>query len=165
MKPETSRAATVAGNRPPLPSDFAASETPHLSIAAADRYRDPSPSEHERVTAAVVAARRAYDLAHRLNREVGSEVCGDPAWMMLLDLFMTSMAGKRLSVTSLCIGSRAPSSTALRYLMLLCKDGLAERIADQRDGRRSHVLLTAAGLRAMLDILAPEITPTMGDQA
>lgn len=75
----------------------------------------------------------------------------DPAWDMLLDLAAATVERKPVSVTSLCIASSAPSSTALRYLGDLIKVGLIERVADKTDRRRVFVILTSAGLSALSD--------------
>jgi DNA-binding MarR family transcriptional regulator len=53
-------------------------------------------------------------------------------------------------VTSLCIASGAPTTTALRRIEDLAEAGLIERMPDPADRRRILVRLTEAG-RARMD--------------
>jgi predicted transcriptional regulator len=70
---------------------------------------------------------------------------GEPAWDILLDIANAEVAGKRLSVTSVCIGACVPATTALRWLKILETKGLIFREGDGADARRSYVRLTATG--------------------
>lgn len=88
----------------------------------------------------------------RLREEaVGSKLFSDPAWDMMLDLYAAHLDRKRVSVSSLCIASAVPSSTALRWIGLLADQGLVERVEDHLDGRRIWVQLTALGQQRMRD--------------
>jgi DNA-binding IclR family transcriptional regulator len=78
---------------------------------------------------------------------------GEPAWNILLDLFISGAANRTLSVSAVCIGARSPAATALRYLSLLQEAGLVERSPDTSDARRSHVRLTSKGWSKMLGFL------------
>lgn len=73
----------------------------------------------------------------------------DPAWDMLLDLTHAHLSGKRVSVSSLCIASRVPATTALRRISDLVSEGLATRVRDEADGRRVFVELTEDGFSRM----------------
>jgi DNA-binding MarR family transcriptional regulator len=70
------------------------------------------------------------------------ELFSDPAWDMLLDLYAAELSQVRVSVTSLCIASNAPTSTALRWISTLERENLIERRADPLDGRRFFLSLT-----------------------
>lgn len=78
-------------------------------------------------------------------RFFGSDLFADPAWDMLLDLTVARVEHRRVSVTSLCIASGVPTTTALRWIKLLKRAGLVERIEDDTDRRRAFVALTEAG--------------------
>ncbi len=65
----------------------------------------------------------------------------DPAWDMLLDLFAARAEGTRVSVSSLCIASGVPTSTALRWIAELERQNLILKHPDARDGRRTFVAI------------------------
>ena len=70
------------------------------------------------------------------------ELFSDPAWDMLLDLYAAELGQVRVSVTSLCIASNAPTSTALRWISALERQNLIERRPDPLDRRRFFMSLT-----------------------
>ncbi|MGE8141095.1 winged helix DNA-binding protein [Novosphingobium sp. NPDC080210] len=77
------------------------------------------------------------------------DLFADPAWDMLLDLTAARAEHLRVSVTSLCIASGVPTTTALRWIKLLEQSGLVKRIEDDTDRRRAFVTLTERGADAM----------------
>jgi len=77
-----------------------------------------------------------------------SEILGEPGYDMLLDLYISRMTHKRVSVSSLCIASGVPSTTALRWISILTGKGYFARESDPSDGRRYHVTLTDLGFDA-----------------
>ncbi|MEN9924708.1 MAG: hypothetical protein RL268_834 [Pseudomonadota bacterium] len=77
------------------------------------------------------------------------DLFADPAWDMLLDLTAARAEHLRVSVTSLCIASGVPTTTALRWIKLLEQAGLVKRIEDDTDRRRAFVTLTERGADAM----------------
>ena len=70
------------------------------------------------------------------------DLFGDPAWDMLLDLTAARAEHARVSVTSLCIASGVPPTTALRWIGQMTEGGLLERIEDETDRRRAFITLT-----------------------
>jgi len=74
-------------------------------------------------------------------RYLNSDLFFDPAWDILLDLLRAELAMQRVSVSSLCIASGVPATTALRYLKTMAERGMIIRHADTRDGRRVFVEL------------------------
>lgn len=77
------------------------------------------------------------------------ELFADPAWDMLLDLTAARAEHIRVSVTSLCIASGVPPTTALRWIAQMIEADLLERIEDDLDGRRAFLQLTDATSDAM----------------
>jgi len=69
------------------------------------------------------------------------ELFGDPAWEMLIDIFIHECEGNPLPVSSLCVTPSIPMSSALRLCQKLCDAGLINRIPDPSDGRRNFVSL------------------------
>jgi DNA-binding MarR family transcriptional regulator len=76
------------------------------------------------------------------TRHIDHSLFGEPAWDMLLDLFHCAEEGREVSVSSLCIASCVPGTTALRYISWLEEQSLIVRHKDRQDGRRIFVVLT-----------------------
>lgn len=80
--------------------------------------------------------------ARRLREEfLPSDLFADPAWDMLLDLLAARLEQERVSVSSLCIASAVPPTTALRWIRTLTEKGFVHRQADPHDGRRVFIAL------------------------
>jgi DNA-binding MarR family transcriptional regulator len=95
-------------------------------------------------------AARAWTRIRRMREKVlGADLFADPAWDMLLDLYVEHKAGRCPSVSSLCIASQVPVTTALRWISKLEHDGLVTRSHDPKDGRRIYVHLTASTIEAL----------------
>jgi Winged helix DNA-binding domain len=77
------------------------------------------------------------------------DLFADPAWDMLLDLTAARVEHVRVSVTSLCIASGVPPTTALRWITQLSDVGLFERVEDETDRRRAFIQLTDRAVDAM----------------
>jgi DNA-binding MarR family transcriptional regulator/DNA-binding NarL/FixJ family response regulator len=73
----------------------------------------------------------------------------DPAWDILLDLTAARAEHTRVSVTSLCIASGVPPTTALRWIGQMGCAGLLERIEDDADRRRAFIALSDRAADAM----------------
>jgi predicted transcriptional regulator len=71
---------------------------------------------------------------------------GEPAWDMLIDLFIAYEEKQNVSVTSLYIASRVPGATAHRWIAILEDEGLVYRTADPKNNRRIFIALTEKGL-------------------
>ena len=71
-----------------------------------------------------------------------SELFADPAWDMLLDLTAARVEQMRVSVTSLCIASGVPPTTALRWISQMTEAGLLDRVEDDLDRRRAFIALS-----------------------
>lgn len=74
---------------------------------------------------------------------------GDPTWAMLLDLVVANLENRTVSVSSACIASGAPTTTALRLINKLVGDAILDRIPDHKDGRRDFLAIAPA-VNAML---------------
>jgi len=77
------------------------------------------------------------------------DLFADPAWDMLLDLTAARVEHVRVSVTSLCIASGVPPTTALRWISQMSEAGLFERVEDETDRRRAFIQLTDRAVEAM----------------
>lgn len=111
------------------------------------------PNERHRIEreAYMLAEKAQLEYAQRRMRRkfVSPTLLAEPAWDMLLELFVQFAGQARVSVTSLCIASDCPSSTALRHITLLEEEGLVKRVAAAHDKRVTFVELTDEGVIAM----------------
>ena len=82
------------------------------------------------------------------------ELFADPAWDILLDLTAARAEHARVSVTSLCIASGVPPTTALRWIGQMIDSGLLKREQDDMDRRRAFVALTDDAADAMAHYFA-----------
>ncbi len=123
LSEEVSRiAGTLArlSTEPTDKSDTSAPAVPDLSI---------------KTVASVIRARRLR------SRYFPEELFADPAWDIMLDLLHAELMQTRVSVSSLCMASAVPATTALRWISSMVQQGLILRHGDPRDRRRVFVEL------------------------
>jgi hypothetical protein len=117
------------------------------------KYAPPAANAHSNgpldQTRAAALALELYESRRRRVKLFGADLFGEPAWDILLDLFMATATGKRISVSSACIGAAVPSTTALRWLAVLEARHLIVRENDDSDARRSHVRLSEVAQKLM----------------
>lgn len=99
-------------------------------------------------------AEELYRDRQKRRSTFSADLFGEPAWDMMLDLYVAEKRCQQVSVTSACIGSQVPTTTALRCIVKLEQYGLIERIQDQADARRLFVRLTIDGYTKMTEYLA-----------
>lgn len=83
---------------------------------------------------------------------------GEPAWDMLLDLFIAKVRGARVSTTSLCLAANVPQATGLRWVGMIVKAELARRYRAPDDARLKLVEITPEGFRLMRRCVAENVT-------
>ena len=93
--------------------------------------------------------RRIIRQRHLRSRFFEPGLFADPAWDMLLDLAAARAEHKRVSVTSLCIASGVPPTTALRWIGVMTAAGLLEREEDDSDRRRAFIILSDKAVDAI----------------
>lgn len=76
------------------------------------------------------------------GRHLDAQLFADPAWDMLLDLTAARAEHRRVSVTSLCIASGVPPTTALRWIGQMVDQGQFVRVGDKSDRRRAFIELS-----------------------
>ncbi len=141
-------------------------QPPHGSVADGSAFRFEAPrstyaapdadSSAERLLRATRPALPDPRLVRRIVRQrqlrarfFDGELFADPAWDMLLDLTAARAEHNRVSVTSLCIASGVPPTTALRWITQMTEAGLLERVEDESDRRRAFITLTDKAADAM----------------
>ena len=105
-------------------------------------------AESLRIAKMLYEARRRRDAASSVKG-----LFGEPGWDILLDLFIARKTRTALQVSSVCAGAGLPSTTVLRWIARLEREGLIVRVADQEDARRRYVSLTTRGLRLTTSLL------------
>ncbi len=123
------------------PAPAFAAETEDGSERLARAVRPPLPDPR--------LVRRILRQRQLRGRFFDGDLFADPAWDMLLDLTAARAEHERVSVTSLCIASGVPPTTALRWIGQMTEAGLFERVEDDTDRRRAFVALTDKAADAM----------------
>ncbi|WP_194954899.1 helix-turn-helix domain-containing protein [Sphingopyxis solisilvae] len=114
---------------------------------------------HGRVGDARLAAVAHAEYAARRRRDklFDADLFAEPAWDMLLDLFIQRHHERPVSVHSLCIAAAVPQTTALRWIGKLAEKGLIDRRNCTHDNRVIYIMLSEAGLDIMRRYLAGQL--------
>jgi DNA-binding transcriptional ArsR family regulator len=99
--------------------------------------------------ALAAAARSEFRLRVRRRRFLGEGLFCEPAWEMLIGLYIAAFEQRPQSVTSLAGASSVPQSTALRWMAALEAEGWISTIPNSRCSQDSFVRLSAKARRAM----------------
>jgi len=112
---------------------------------------------------AVKKAQDLIEITKRRSRLVSvANLFADPAWFILLDLFVRQHSGLQTSVSSACHASFSPVTTALRHLAILTERKIIEREYDSVDQRRIFLRLTE---EASAEIQRTLLTDDFSDMA
>jgi hypothetical protein len=99
-----------------------------------------------------------YRTRQQRARYFDAALFGEPAWDMLLDLFIARVRGARVSTTSLCLAAKVPQATGLRWVGELVKAGLARRYRAPDDARLKLVEISNEGFRLMRRCVGDGVT-------
>ncbi len=77
----------------------------------------------------------------------------DATWSMLTELLRARLIRRRISVTSLCLASKSPVTTALRRIERLLETGFITYSLDPKDRRRKYIELTDDGATKIQDVV------------
>lgn len=109
----------------------------------------PFPDFAARV-AAIYRARRLRE------KYLPGDLFGEPAWDILLDLYVSAAMNRTTSVSSVCLAAHVPQTTALRWITMLERRGLVVRSGDPTDNRRKLLQLSVSGYDLMTRFLFAE---------
>lgn len=115
--------------------------------------RTPVEGGGEGQEASVRLARCLYQLRRSRDLHLDEELFAEPAWDLLLYLYVRTREGRATCVSAATRGAAAPQTTALRWINRLEEEGLIAREGDRHDARRSHVQLTRPAMVAMQKLL------------
>jgi len=125
----------------------------------------PSRPLRRRARSAETAGTRESEFARLLIAErrlrdglLGADLFGEPAWDMLLDLFVAHEERESVSVSSLCVAAAVPATTALRWINTLVQNDMAIRRHDPTDGRRIWIELAPHVVAEMRRLLTTWMT-------
>jgi DNA-binding MarR family transcriptional regulator len=98
-------------------------------------------------------AERIYRSRRDRERMFADSIFADPAWDLLLDLFIRSERNEQVSISSACHASSVPEATALRYLKVLTEKKYVERISHPNDKRSTTLKMTPICTNLMTEFL------------
>jgi len=87
-------------------------------------------------------ARRVLRVRQQRNVILGADSFRDPAWDMLLDLYVQDSGHAGTMISALCIASGGPQTTAPRYIYRLAQLGWVRITDHPTDQRRTMVSLS-----------------------
>jgi DNA-binding MarR family transcriptional regulator len=139
--------------------------SPHVSDSAAPNaweslrsLSEPAPRGAVSADDLLALARSTIDARNLRRAHLPAPIFGEPAWNMLLLLYVSSGSGTKESVSMLSLSSGAAATTALRWIDYLVREELVMRQPNRHDLRVVHVELTDKGRGAieayLVDLLA-----------
>ena len=102
---------------------------------------------------AVEEARRLYRLRRIRDQAFGPGIFGEPAWDLLLDLYIAASEPRPVSVVAASIAASVSTEDAARWLTLLEEHGLVERLYAGTEMNRAIICLSATAFRQMTYLL------------
>lgn len=115
---------------------------------------DMTPVGPDDASRILALAKDIYKLRRARAAYLPQELFADPAWDILLELFILRLENRRASVKSVCIAADVPATTALRWINVLLSKKLIERSNDANDQRIKLISITNEGFEAMRQLLA-----------
>ncbi|USI73183.1 MarR family transcriptional regulator [Sphingomonas morindae] len=88
-----------------------------------------------------------------LARLLTVSLAADPALSILLDLLVAERQRRDVSVSSACIISGVPPTTAMRLIQRLVQTGAVARVPHPHDGRSTLLLLTPSARTQLVEWL------------
>ena len=102
----------------------------------------------------VLMARRLLDISRQADTMFDGPLLSNPAWDILLDLYIQRSEGKRISIISVCVAANAPTSTVLRYIEAMIDSGTIVKIPSLEDSESLLIDLSETAYARMNSILA-----------
>ncbi len=99
-----------------------------------------------------------------MTSQFGTDIFADPAWDIILDLYIHNSKNQDVCVTSACAAAMVPITTALRYITVLSDRGMIERSRNHKDGRSYLLRLSSEAIRIVEELLT-DIAPAFDQMA
>ena len=140
---------------PGSPKSFLPQPRDGSAGTAWDSFRDLSKARAKADTEAMFSLARSSISARRARgRYLPDPMFGEPAWEMLLALYVDTRSEARHTISSLSAASGAAATTALRWIDYLERGELVERRPSPTDKRVAFITMTAKGRAAIEAYLA-----------
>jgi DNA-binding MarR family transcriptional regulator len=105
--------------------------------------------------AELLSTARFHSNARRVrDRLFGRDLFPNPAWNILLDLYIAGEEGRNVTIKSGCSAAGVPQSTALRHIAHLIEVRLAIRRQHPTDARSAYLKLSERGRAKMVEFLS-----------
>ena len=101
-------------------------------------------------TLAVLAARQEYGQRRERDKIFGDSIFENPAWDLLLDLFVMASEGKAVSMPYACSVTRASPETTAKQIAHMEESGLIRRVPHPTDPDCYYLELSDEAYRDML---------------
>ena len=105
--------------------------------------------------AELLAEARRLSAARRFrDRIFGRDLFANPAWNILVELFIAAEEGRNVTIKSACVAAGVPQSTALRHIAHLIEVRLTARAQHPSDARSAYLKLTDRGRSKMVAFIS-----------
>ena len=126
--------------------------------ACAPNDKTPAPALDFGEAKLAAIATSIYNARRRRLELFDAALFGEPAWDMLLNLFISKARDEVLSTAALCSLAGVPHATGLRRIDHLETKGLIERSRDPADARVTQIQITPKGYQLMRKYVTDGIT-------
>lgn len=152
-----SRKLAIAAGFSPAAQDAPCQRPDDASVPADPIAPDVVEDSTDEIARLAAVAKAEYTSRRRRERLFHAHVFAEPAWDMLLDLYIQRHKARPVSIHSLCIAAAVPPTTALRWIGKLDAAGLVGRQRCPHDNRVIHMALSDEGLAIMENYLRGQI--------
>lgn len=115
--------------------------------------RSSNPGGHDVPVFRMLICRRLIRERRLMKEMLGTALCANPSWDMLLDLYLAELEHRSVYQSALCLAAHIPESSAHRWTVKLAEQGVLVRRIDPEDRRRVSVTLAPATAAALHQIM------------
>ncbi|HET9639601.1 MAG TPA: hypothetical protein VFP12_10370 [Allosphingosinicella sp.] len=112
------------------------------------------PGSPDAPATAVEEARRLYRLRRLRDQEFGATLFGEPAWDLLLDLYIAASDPRLVSVISASIADCVSTDETAGWLTLLEEHGMVERLYPGTEMGRAIITISQRAFDQMTRLLS-----------
>ena len=126
-------------------------EADAMALVGPNLDRVPEKNKHESCSKSRFLESVEYHLHVRKIREkyFGKKIFGEPAWDILLELYVSELQDKKISTSNLILSSSYSSSTAMRWIKNLEENSMIFKSPSKIDGRVQYQRISKAAFDQM----------------